>query len=93
MNIPTILAIAVLGSVAANALHWRGRRDEQFLYHPQSGWLRFIFRVWTIATVVVAVLFLAGVIRGPAFIGIALGLTIGHQFYSIARRQQQRVSP
>ena len=57
MNIPTILAIAVLGSVAANALHWRGRRGERFLYQPQSGWLRFIFAAWTIATVVTAILF------------------------------------
>ena len=92
MNIPTILAIAVLGSVAANALHWRGRRGERFLYQPQSGWLRFIFAAWTIATVVTAILFLAGVIPVPAFLGFALGLTVGHELYSIARRQQQRAT-
>ena len=92
MNIPMILAIAVLGSVAANALHWRGRKDERFLYHPQSGWLRFTFVAWTIATVVTAVLFLAGVIPVPAFLGVALGLTIGHELYSIARRQHQRAT-
>jgi hypothetical protein len=49
-----------------------------------------IFAAWTIATVFTAILFLAGIIPVPAFLGVALGLTIGHELYSIARRQQQR---
>ena len=90
MNLPTILAIAVLASVAANALHWRGRSGERFLYYPQSGRLRLIFAAWTIGAVVMAILSLAGFIPSPAFLGVALGLTIGHELYSIARRQHQR---
>jgi len=90
MNIPTILAVALLGSVAINALHWGGRNGERFLYHPQSGWLRFLFAAWTIATVVTAILFLASAIPLPAFLGVALGMAIAHELYSIARRQHQR---
>jgi hypothetical protein len=90
MNIATILAVAVLVSAAVNAIHWRGRKDERFLYHPQSGWLRVFFIAWTVATIVAAVLFLAGFIAVPAFLGVALGLTAAHQLYSIARRQYQR---
>lgn len=76
--------------MVANALHWRGRSGERFFYYPQSGWLRLLFAAWTIATVVTAILFLTGVIPVPAFLGVALGLTIGHELYSIARRQHQR---
>jgi hypothetical protein len=90
MNIPTILAIAVLGSVAANLIHWRWRKDEHFNYQPQSAFLRFLFLAWTIATVVASVLFLVGTIPAPAFLGIAFGLTIAHELYSIARRQTHR---
>ena len=81
---------AEIGSLAVNAIHLRGRKDERFLYHPQSGWLRFFFVAWTAATIVAAVLFLAGFIPVPAFLGVALGLTVAHELYSIARRQQQR---
>ena len=90
MNIPTILAIAVLGSAAANALHWRGRRDERFLYHPQAGWFQIVFTAWTVATIAAAVLFLAGFIPVPLFLAVGLGLTIVHELYSLARRHRQR---
>jgi hypothetical protein len=90
MNIPTILAFAVLGSLVANALHWRGRKNERFLYHPATGWLRILFNFWTVATVIVAGLFLASEIPAPTFLGVALGMTIAHELYSIARRQHQR---
>ena len=91
MNIPTILAIAVLSSVTANLIHWRGRKDEHFIYQPQSGFLRFLFLTWTVATVAASILFLAGTIPVPLFLGVALGLTIAHELYSIAWRQIQRV--
>jgi len=92
MNIPTILTVAVLGSVAVNALHWRGRSDERFLYQPQCGWLRFIFATWTIATVVTAIPFLASAILSPALLSVALGMAIAHELYSIAQRQHQRAT-
>ena len=87
MNIPTVLAIAVLGSLAANALHWRGRSGERFLYYPQSGLLQFVFAAWIIATVVTSILFLARVIPLFAFLSVAVGVTAAPQLCSIARRQ------
>jgi hypothetical protein len=92
MNISTILAIAGLSCVAVNALHWRQRSGERFLYQPQSGWLRFIFVAWMIATGVAAVLFLAGEIPGLAFLSVTLGMTSAHQLYSMAQRQHQRAT-
>jgi hypothetical protein len=89
-NIITILAIAVFGCLAANFIHWGGRNGERFFYQPQSGWLRFILMAWLVASLAAAVLFILGRIPGPAFIGIGMGLTIAHEFYSIARRHRQR---
>ena len=91
MNIPTILAIAVVASVVANFLHWRSRRDGRFLYYPQPGWIRFVFAVWTVSIIAAAVLFLAGFVSAPAFVAVTLSLTIAHEVYSIARRQYERV--
>ena len=90
MNIPTILTIALLGSVAANFLHWRGRSNERFLYYPQSGSLRFVM---VVALFVATVSFMAGFISELAFLGVTFGMTITHELYSIARRQYQRARP
>ena len=91
MNLTIFLAIAVLGSTVVNLLHWRGRSDERFFYHPQSGWLRFAFNVWAVATIVSAVLFLLGLIPALAFVGVGMGLAIAQELYSIGRRHSQRV--
>ena len=93
MNIPTILVIAVLSSIAANALHWRGRSGERFSYYPQSGLLRHVFTVWTVTTLLAAILFLARILPLLAFVGVVTGMTVARELYSIARRHQQRVSP
>ena len=92
-NLTIFLAIAVLGSVAANLLHWRGRTDERFFYAPQPGWLRFVSIVWTVATGVSAVLFLLGFIPALAFLGVGMGFAIAHELYSIGRRHSQRAIP
>jgi hypothetical protein len=92
MNIPTILAIAVLACLAANALHWRGRRSERFLYYPGAGWLLILFVLWTAATATAAGLYLAGLIPGLTFLVVGLGMFITHELYSIIRRQQQRTA-
>ena len=88
MNIQTIFAIALLASLAINAIH--RRKDERFLYHPLAGWLRLTFTVWMIAVVVLAVLRLGGFIASQVFVVVALGFTITHEVYSIVRRQLQR---
>jgi hypothetical protein len=90
MNIPTILAIAVLACLAANALHWRGRRSERFLYYPGAGWLLILFVLWTAATA--AGLYLAGLIPGLTFLVVGLGMFITHELYSIIRRLVQRTA-
>jgi hypothetical protein len=90
MNITLFFAIAVLGSVAANLIHWSGRNGERFFYQPQSGWLRSIFLAWSIACVAAAVLGLFGRISGPAFMGIMTGFAIAQELHSIARRQGRR---
>jgi hypothetical protein len=90
MNITIFFAIAVLGCVTANLIHWDGRNEERVIYQPHSGWLRFMLVAWSIASIAAAVLFLFGRISMPAFIGIAMGLTFAHELYSIARRQRQR---
>lgn len=87
---PSILATAFLGIAAANALHWRGRSGEQFLYTPKPGWLRFVFVFWTIAACVLAVLHLVEVIPRAVFPVVAVGLSVGQMLHSIARRQQHR---
>jgi hypothetical protein len=92
MDIPKILTIAVLGVGMLNFLHWRGPGEERFLYFPQTGWLRFIFAAWIIATFVTAILFLTGVISVLPFLSLTLGLSIAHVLYSIVRRRSQRVS-
>ena len=92
MNSTTILAGAGLASVVANALHWRGRSDERFLYHPQSGWPRKLFIFWILANGIMAILLLADFVPAPAFLAVLFGFTIGHELYSIAHRQQQRCS-
>ncbi len=92
VNIPNILAVAFLGSVAANLIHWRGRKGEQFLYLPQSGFLRSLFLAWTYATIAASVLFLAGTISAVIFIGVGVGLAIAHELYSVVRRHQQRAT-
>jgi hypothetical protein len=90
MDIPTILAFAVLGSITVNTLHWRGRSGELFFYYPQTGLLRIIYTVWGIATIVIAVLLLGRFVPAPAAVSVPLSMTVAHALYSIARRQQLR---
>lgn len=90
MNVPDILAIAVFVSVAANALHWSGRRNERLFYFPQSGRLRLVFAAWAVAAGVTALLFSTGVIPASAFLGVLVGLTVAYQLYSVGRRQHRR---
>jgi len=90
MNMPLILALIALGSMAVNVLDWRFRGNERFLYQPQSRRLRFIFNAWTISTGLVTVLFLEAVIPELAFLSVFLGLVVLHSLYSIVRRHRQR---
>lgn len=92
MSISVFLAIAVLLSAAANLLHWRGRSDERFLYDPESGWLRFVLRAWTVLSIVASLLFLLGLISLPAFLGFSFGLSVALELYCIVRRQRQRAT-
>jgi len=93
MDIRTFLLIGVLSSVAANLIHWHGRKDERFIYLPRTRFLRSLFFGWTIAMLAAAGSYLAGALSAPVFLGVALGLTIAQALYSIARRETQRSRP
>ena len=93
MDITTVLAIAILVGAATNVLHLGGRKDEQFSYWPDSGWLRFLFGAWAIASLAGAVLTLARAIPASANIGIGGGMTFALMLYSIGRRRRLRLRP
>lgn len=90
MNIELILAGMVLGSIAVNILHWRGHGAGRLLHFPATGPLRALFIVWSIASGVVAALFLASVIPALAFFAVCVCLCIAEQAYSVWSRRRLR---
>ena len=93
MDIPTLLSVAVLGSIIANLINWRRRDGELFGYQPRPGFPRILFLSWTVAVGIASGLLLLRVIPASVFLGITLGFTIAHEWYSIIRRQAQRARP
>lgn len=86
----TCMATLVLVSFAANLIHWRGRKDERFLYYPQTRWLRILFNSAAVAATVMAVLFLLHAVPALPFLIVGLVLPLAQQIYSIAHRRAQR---
>jgi hypothetical protein len=89
-TINRILAVAVLVSGVANALHWRGRAGEKFLSVPKSGWAMYVFFAWFAIAAISCGIARAGLF--PMNMAVSLGVSSGIALmaYSIVQRHNQR---
>jgi len=88
-----LLAMLLLGSVAANFWHSRGHDGERFVYYPKVGVWRAVNRTWMVAQSVFAILYLAGVFPLAVFFPMLLSWSITIALYSIWFRQTHRRQP
>ena len=92
MSIAAYWSIAVLGSVFANVVHWRGGKAGPFIFHPEHIALQVVYYAWCSATVTISVLFLLYCIPAGVFIVTSMSMCIAQMLYSIACRQQARTN-
>ena len=83
MNMNVLLAVAVLGSFAANVAHWRIGRSGPFLSFPSAGWSRLAWAVISAAIVVLSILVLLGLAGETTILPVTMGLTAFYECYSI----------
>jgi hypothetical protein len=83
MNMNVLLAVAVLGSFAANVAHWGIGRRRPFLCFPRAGWSRLAWAAISTAIIVLSVLVLLGLAGETTIVPVTMGLTAFYECYSI----------
>jgi hypothetical protein len=89
MNTTSLLNCLFLGALV-NLLHWRGHKEERWLYFPQRGWPKVIANGAVTAIIFASVASDAGWMAPSTGPLIIFPLTSAHQLYSIWIRQTQR---
>jgi hypothetical protein len=77
------LAMAVLGSFAANVAHWGVGRNGPFLCFPRAGWRRLALAAISAAVVVLSILELLGLALETTILPVTMGLIAYYECYSI----------
>ncbi len=90
MNASALIPLSFIALFAVNAMHWHGRTDERFTYFPGAGILKALLLLLNIASIVLAILFFAGIVAGVYVMAACFAAGALLQVYSIWFRKRAR---